>query len=74
GLPSPRRHGYELVRCWMAHHQGMSLMAIANLFCDSVVQRWFHNNPRVQATELLLQEKPVAQLQLPGVQEDTAAA
>jgi cyclic beta-1,2-glucan synthetase len=61
--PSPRssrRHACELVRCWMAHHQGMSLLAIANLLHKDIVQRWFHCNPRVQATELLLQEKPVA--------------
>ncbi len=51
------RH-FELVRCWMAHHQGMSLLAIANFLDDDVVQRWFHSHPRVQATELLLQEKP----------------
>jgi len=44
----------------MAHHQGMSLLAIANFLDDEIVQRWFHNNPRVQATELLLHEKPVA--------------
>ena len=55
-----RRHRYELVRCWMAHHQGMSLLSIANFLHDDVVQRWFHSEPRVQATELLLQEKPVA--------------
>jgi cyclic beta-1,2-glucan synthetase len=55
-----RRHRYELVRCWMAHHQGMSLLSIANFLHDGVVQRWFHNEPRVQATELLLHEKPVA--------------
>jgi cyclic beta-1,2-glucan synthetase len=48
----------RIVRCWMAHHQGMSLLAIANLLCDNVVQRWFHADRRVQATELLLQEKP----------------
>ncbi len=53
-----RRH--ELVRSWMAHHQGMSLLSIANLLHDDVVQRWFHSDPRVQATELLLHEKPVA--------------
>jgi hypothetical protein len=53
------RHHYELVRCWMAHHQGMSLIAIANLLYGDVVHRWFHNNLHVQATELLLQEKPV---------------
>ena len=50
----------EVVRCWMAHHQGMSLLAIANFLDDEIVQRWFHSNPRVQATELLLQEKPAA--------------
>ena len=55
-----RTHRYELVRCWMAHHQGMSLLSIANLLHDGVVQRWFHSDPRVQATELLLHEKPVA--------------
>jgi hypothetical protein len=49
----------QIVRCWMAHHQGMSLLSVANLLCDNVVQRWFHADRRVQATELLLQEKPV---------------
>src|SRR5579863_5456809 len=61
--PSRRRawfRRYELVRCWMAHHQGMSLLSIANLLHDDVIQRWFHSHPRVQATELLLQEKPAA--------------
>ena len=51
---------YGLVRCWMAHHQGMSLLSLANFLHDGVVQRWFHADPRVQATELLLHEKPVA--------------
>jgi|HubBroStandDraft_6_1064221.scaffolds.fasta_scaffold04392_5 cyclic beta-1,2-glucan synthetase len=55
-----RLHRYELVRCWMAHHQGMSLLSIANFLHDGVIQRWFHSDPRVQATELLLHEKPVA--------------
>ena len=55
-----RLHRYELVRCWMAHHQGMSLLSIANFLDDGVIQRWFHSDPRVQATELLLHEKPVA--------------
>jgi hypothetical protein len=54
------RRRYELVRCWMAHHQGMSLLSIANFLHDGVVQQWFHSEPRVQATELLLHEKPVA--------------
>jgi uncharacterized protein (DUF486 family) len=52
------RHEYELIRLWMAHHQGMSLLAIANFLADGVVQSWFHSHPRVQATELILDEKP----------------
>jgi len=49
-----------LVREWMAHHQGMSLLAILNLLHDNVVQKWFHANPLVQANELLLHELPVS--------------
>ncbi len=56
---------FELVHCWMAHHQGMSLLAIANFLRGDVVQRWFHSHPRVQATELLLQEKPAGRPQRP---------
>ena len=55
-----RRSNWHLVRSWMAHHQGMSLLALANFLCDNVVQRWFHNSRRVQATELLLHEKPIS--------------
>jgi hypothetical protein len=54
------RHRYEVVRCSMAHHQGMVLLALTNFLYDGVVQEWFHREPRVQATELLLHEKPVS--------------
>jgi hypothetical protein len=50
---------YRLVRCWMAHHQGMSLAALCNLFHDDAFQRWFHAEPLVQASELILQERPL---------------
>ncbi len=65
---------YELVPAWMAHHQGMSLLAIANFLHHGVVQSWFHNEPRVQATELLLHEKPVAYVRLPREGYGTATA
>jgi cyclic beta-1,2-glucan synthetase len=46
-----------VVKSYLAHHQGMSLVAIANVLTgDSMVDR-FHRDPRVQATELLLQER-----------------
>ena len=57
------RHRHEIVRCWMAHHQGMSLLAMANFLHEGVVQRWFHSDRRVQATELLLHEKPAANVE-----------
>ncbi|MBV9759036.1 MAG: glycosyl transferase [Acidobacteriaceae bacterium] len=50
---------YELVRSWMAHHQGMSLVAICNVLRDSPFQRWFHAEPLVQASDLILQERPL---------------
>ncbi len=46
-----------VVKTYMAHHQGMTLVAIANVLQgDRMVDR-FHSDPRVQATELLLQER-----------------
>ncbi len=53
-----------MVREWMAHHQGMSLLAILNLLEDGAVQRWFLANPHLQATELLLHEKPMREATL----------
>jgi hypothetical protein len=61
-----RSRGGEVVHCWMAHHQGMSFISIANFLEKEIVQRWFHSDPRVQATELLLQEKPAA-LGIPAI-------
>jgi cyclic beta-1,2-glucan synthetase len=52
-----KRARYELVRSWMAHHQGMILMAVTNLLCGAPMQRRFHADLRVQATELLLHER-----------------
>lgn len=54
----------RLVREWMAHHQGMSLMALLNLLHDDACKRWFHANPHLQATELLLHEKPIREAAL----------
>jgi hypothetical protein len=53
----------QLARGWMVHHQGMSLLALANFLHENVFQRWFHTERRVLATELLLHEKPIAYVQ-----------
>ncbi len=57
-----RRQRFALVRSWMVHHQGMSLLAIANFLKDGVVQQWFSSDARMQATELLLQERPAGRV------------
>ena len=46
-------------RCptYMAHHQGMSLLALDNAVNAAPMQDRFHADPRVQAAELLLQER-----------------
>ena len=51
-------HGnFEIIRCWMAHHQGMSLVALSNFLNQNSNQKWFNREPRVMAAELLLHEK-----------------
>jgi cyclic beta-1,2-glucan synthetase len=47
----------EVVRCWMAHHQGMTFSALCNFLTDSSLQRFFHSEPLVAANERLLHEK-----------------
>ena len=47
----------EIVQSYLAHHQGMTLVALANVLLDDVMVHRFHADPRVRATELLLQER-----------------
>jgi len=63
-----RSRKYHLVRCWMVHHQGMSLAAICNLLCDYPFQRWFHADRMVQASEMILQERPLHAKPLADIQ------
>ncbi|HXI61656.1 MAG TPA: glucoamylase family protein [Pyrinomonadaceae bacterium] len=46
-----------LVRAYMAHHQGMNLIALDNLLNQRAMQNRFHTDPLVRATEMLLQER-----------------
>ena len=41
----------------MAHHQGMTLVAVGNVVQDGLTRSRFHAHPMVQAAELLLQER-----------------
>jgi cyclic beta-1,2-glucan synthetase len=46
-----------VVKTYMAHHQAMSLLALDNCLNGNLMQQRFHAEPRVQAAELLLQER-----------------
>ena len=46
-----------LVRIFMAHHHGMSLVALSNLLHDDRMRERFHREPMIEATALLLHER-----------------
>ncbi|MGI8812789.1 MAG: GH36-type glycosyl hydrolase domain-containing protein, partial [Pyrinomonadaceae bacterium] len=46
-----------VVHAYMAHHQGMILVALDNILNDGIMQQRFHDEPIVQATQMLLQER-----------------
>ncbi len=46
-----------IVKSFMVHHQGMSLLALDNFLNKDIMQKRFHSEPEIKAAELLLQEK-----------------
>ena len=67
---------YAIVRSFMAHHQGMTIAAIANMLQGGRLRDRFHSEPMVQASDLLLQERvprDVA-ISLPRATEVTVAS
>ena len=53
----PEGASVAIVQSYMAHHQGMVLVAIGNVLNRRVMIERFHADPIVEATELLLQER-----------------
>jgi cyclic beta-1,2-glucan synthetase len=53
----PAGQPFAIVRAYMAHHQGMTIVALANTLQDGRMRRRFHAEPCIRATELLLQER-----------------
>jgi len=62
----------SIVRMYMAHHLGMSLLALVNCLEDNIMRRRFHSDPYVQATDLLLQERLPRHLSVVERKDDTA--
>ncbi|MBC7924507.1 MAG: hypothetical protein H7039_02525 [Bryobacteraceae bacterium] len=66
--------GGDVIRSWMAHHQGMSLLSICNVLLDFPLPRLFHAEPRVLATELLLHERVPSAVTVEAEEVEPAAA
>lgn len=48
---------HEVVKTYMAHHQGMTLTSINNYINSGIMKNRFHNNPNIEACEILLKER-----------------
>ncbi|WP_172856646.1 glucoamylase family protein [Thermoanaerobacterium sp. RBIITD] len=48
---------YAIVKSFMSHHLGMSLLALNNFINGNIMQRRFHSDPHIKAAEILLQER-----------------
>lgn len=53
----PQGQSRVLIRAFMTHHQGMGMMSLCNILQQDRMERRFHADPAIQATELVLQER-----------------
>lgn len=53
----PDQEDVVIIRSFMAHHQGMTIVALANVIYAGEMRARFHREPIIQACELLLQER-----------------
>jgi cyclic beta-1,2-glucan synthetase len=70
----PEGADVAIIRSYMAHHQGMSVIAIVDALNDGAMRRRFHAEPMIQATELLLQEPMPHDVAMPEPMIETVAA
>jgi cyclic beta-1,2-glucan synthetase len=79
GNASPDAPAFVPVATFMAHHQGMSIVALANVLLDDVAQRWGMGNAHVEAVGSLLHERAPREISKqgappPALPEHAAAA
>jgi cellobiose phosphorylase len=53
----PRGQPYAIVQAFMAHHQGMTLLALLHVLEGGAMRRRFESDPLFQSAMLLLQER-----------------
>ncbi len=69
----PKGNRCALVQSFMAHHQGMSMIAITNLLRDNIMIRRFLADPKFQAFEILMQESVPETRPIKALEYETAA-
>ncbi|OWT66430.1 GH36-type glycosyl hydrolase domain-containing protein [Candidimonas nitroreducens] len=62
------------VRAYMAHHQGMSLVALGNVLFDGAMRHRFHRQAIVRAADMLLQEPRPREVSVALPRRDPAVA
>jgi cyclic beta-1,2-glucan synthetase len=70
----PEGANVAIVHAYMAHHQGMIVVALADALHDGAMRARFHGEPIVQATELLLQERMPHDVMMSEPKTETAEA
>ena len=70
----PEGETMAVVRSYMAHHEGMTVVALADALHDGAMRARFHADPAVQATELLLQERTPRDVEASHLRREEARA
>ncbi len=60
-----------IVRSWMAHHQGMTLLACVHVLAGAPMRARFRADPHLRALELLLQERAPQQAPFEEAEEES---
>ena len=68
----PEGTDHAVVYNYMAHHQGMSVVAIANVIFEGRMRDRFHSDQVIEAAELLLQEKAPRDILISTVRTEAA--
>lgn len=67
----PSGEQFEIVRNYMAHHHGMSIVAVDNVVFEGRMRDRFHADPTIEAAELLLQEKAPREISVLSAKDDS---
>ena len=68
----PEGADHAIVYNYMAHHQGMSVVAVANVIFEGRMRDRFHSDQVIEAAELLLQEKAPRDILISTVRTEAA--